>query len=104
MILCAHDACLGVYICLLHALVPRHDAFIADATMRMHALHDALGLSHGSWSLSLRAYAGIPENAGTSDTIHTQAELQTASPLADRAGRGCLYAFSQQYAWTDCRT
>ncbi len=59
MTLCAHDACWDKS--LLHAFVSLHDYSSLIVTMRMYALHCALGLSQGalmSLSLSLRAYAG----------------------------------------------
>ncbi len=63
MTLCAHDACWDI--CLLHAFVSLHVHMLhlcsLIVTMRILALHCALGLSQGalmSLSLSLRAYAG----------------------------------------------
>jgi len=63
MTLYTHDACWGI--CLLHAFVSLHVDMMhlcsLIVTMRMHALHCALGLSQGallSLSFFLRAYAG----------------------------------------------
>ncbi len=46
------------------------------------------------------------ERTGASETTDTRPELQTASPLSDRAGHEFLYALSHSCAcaWTDCMT